>query len=119
MKASIMSSSREISVRGRTISGKCWKYALESALARLVGSLTTRTPLEAISWPKATPALLRHGSLSASSAGSLRSITTSKSAIGISCSTSGFWTSARWRSRERYVFAWPVRALTLSEPSGS
>ena len=88
-------SSREIRVRGRTDSGKCWKNALDRAMARELGSLTTSTPASANSWPKAMAAVAAQGFSLASSAGSLRSITTSNSPMSSCLTTSGFCTSSR------------------------
>ena len=75
------SSSREIIVRGRTTSGKCWKYAFDMASARELGSLTTRTPESASRWPNASPAVFAHELSAASTAGSARSTRTSKSQV--------------------------------------
>ncbi len=78
-KALMSARSRVMIVRGRTCSGKSWKYILFAAEESPSGSFITSSPRCRARLPKTMPACCAQGRSIASSEGSLRSIRTSMS----------------------------------------
>ncbi len=90
-------------VRGRTSSGKSWKYILLAALASPFGSLTTTTPCRIATRPNSVATPAAHGRAVTSSEGTLRSMRTSRSSTVIRSFTAFLpWSSERNAAESLY-----------------